>query len=74
MPRKDGTPTIAEMIHDDDDEPYDPREGKTWPPEEDCTHCPGHKNGPHKFSCGKGGNTQVSFSVNLTSDTEVEIK
>lgn len=33
----------------DDDE--DLREGKNWPPEEDCPHCPGHYQGPHKMDC-----------------------
>lgn len=31
----------------------DPREGKGWPPEEDCPGCPGRagEDGPHKMSC-----------------------
>ena len=73
MPRKDGSPTIDEMIHDVDDEHYDPRADKPWPPEEDCPGCPAHKDGHHKMSCSihKG---QVHLHVNLNSDVEVEIK
>jgi hypothetical protein len=61
MPRKDGSPTIQEILDsakDEDGEHEDeaqPRRGKPWPPEEDCKGCDKHKDGPHRFSCSEAG-------------------
>jgi len=40
-------------------EPRDPRDGKPWPPEEDCKGCPNHKDGPHKLGCLIHGKNQL---------------
>ena len=36
---------------DAEDAARDPREGKDWPPEEDCPTCDRRIGGPHRFSC-----------------------
>lgn len=43
--------------------PRDPE--KTWPYQEDCTHCPGKAgpDGPHKFGCALYGARQLRVSV-----------
>lgn len=66
-PRADGTPTIAEILGDIDDD-TDPREDKPWPADEDCAGCPGHRDGPHKLSCSIGGARQVRLCVSLVRE------
>ena len=64
MPRKDGTPTIDEILgRSPGDVPR--REPKPWPPEEDCPGCPSHKDGPHKLSCSHRGAGQVKLPLNI---------
>lgn len=65
MPRPDGKPTIAEIIGDEEE---DDRDDKPWPVEDDCPTCPGHKDGPHKFSCATGGAEQYRLPAKLIDD------
>jgi len=41
--------------------PRDP--DKTWPADQDCTHCPGQVGGQHKFGCAIGGARQIKLSA-----------
>ena len=62
MPRPDGKPTIAEIVAELEN---DPREGKTWPPEEDCPGCDQHRDGPHRFGCSLHGKQQLRVTIAL---------
>ena len=70
-PEHDGPLPIGSMLSelwakcDQFDLDEDARADKPWPESEDCTHCPGRVDGPHKFGCAVGGARQVKISVNL---------
>jgi len=50
----------------------DPREGKSWPPEEDCPGCPGRAgvDGPHKMSCSSEWGSQAGGRMTILQEDQ----
>lgn len=72
-PRKDGTPTVNELVYGTNDEAEvaaiqaarlaEREAARGWPESERCPGCDGHaERGPHRFSCHTLGHIVVPLS------------